>query len=124
MLTQKSKKIKRYCALFFASLGVFSMASSGFDHSINTVDYVLLGLSLMPLSTNNRGLLLMLGGFGFLVSFFIGFTALFFSPELYASVSVLAYFTGFLAVLLSLSASFGLAYAALQTDDKSNFSLI
>lgn len=123
MLTQNSKKIKRYCALFFASLGVFNMAASGFSHSIIPMDYALLSIALLPLLINNRGLLLLLGGFGMVVSGGIGFTALL-SPELYASVSILVYTAGFLLVLLSMAASFGLAYTALQTGDKKTFSLI
>lgn len=124
MLTQNSKKIKRYCALFFASLGVFNMAASGFSHSIIPMDYALLSIALLPLLINNRGLLLLLGGFGMVVSGGIGFTALLLSPELYAIVSILVYTAGFLLVLLSMAASFGLAYAALQTGDKKTFSLI
>ncbi len=124
MQTTPTQKIKLFCALYFALLGLFSFMATAYGASVSTIDWMLLGFSLFPLSTNKRWLLTGFGFLGMLCAAYIAIACLIFHTNPNTQTPDFTYLMGYLLALATLVASFGLVYAAVQTSNQKTFSFI
>lgn len=120
---KKSTNAWRIAAGYFAILGTVNFTATLFS-GIHTIDFVLLGLGILPLLIKRKWFMI---GYGFLGAFIFGYVVI---ATLASQINPMAttpihwLLAGYALLISGIAASLLLFYAGLQTDDKHSFSLL
>ena len=127
MKTKQNIKIKRlrlFGSLFFALAGIVNFVASSIYVGIQTLDIVILIVSILPLLIRKKMFLLIFGLFACFISLYMGYACLTFSLNPKIQTSDLDFFMGFSLSFFLLIASLALIYVGLPFSDKKEFNLI
>jgi len=113
-MERKVKKMGFFGAIYFVALGLLNFIISGLVSKIGAIDFIILGIALIPILLRHKNLYLVFGVSAALLSLYIAFACFTMNLQPGNLTTPFSFLLGYLLAITSFGASSLLIYAGLD----------